>query len=105
MTPTRCGLTSPGRRGVERAIGFTDPDGGGNPRHRYAGLHRYDERWPAALRVSQSRRIRPHLLDVVRRAGATVTDVCAPEDPDFDALAQDTQTHYFAPQRIDRTPI
>jgi hypothetical protein len=57
MTPTRCGLTriqwlfdvayvarsvdhgwidsrEVARRGVGPAIGFTDPDGGDNPRHR-----------------------------------------------------------------------
>jgi hypothetical protein len=31
------------------------------------------------------------------RIGATVTDVCAPEDPDFSALAGDIETDYFSP--------
>jgi long-chain fatty acid transport protein len=89
----------------------------------YAGLHRYDDDGPqryasvslagsafiyisfgAAYRVTERLRVGATVTDVVSKvvsrlvlSGCPGQTVCAPEDPDFDALAQDTQTDYFAP--------
>ena len=89
----------------------------------YAGLHRYADDGPqryasvslagsAFIYINVRRRVPS---DRRLRIGATVSDVvskvvarlvvsgcpgqtvCAPEDPDFDALVQDTQTEYIAP--------
>jgi long-chain fatty acid transport protein len=89
----------------------------------YAALHRYADDGPqryasvglqgsafvyvtlgAAYRVSDRLRIGATVMDVVSKvtsrlvmSGCPGQTVCAPEDPDFDALSQDTQTDYFSP--------
>ena len=89
----------------------------------YAGLHRYDDAGPQryasvglqgsafvyvtfgiAYQVSDRLRVGATVMDVVSKVTSRVVmsgcpgqTVCAPEDPDFDALSQDTQTDYFAP--------
>lgn len=58
----------------------------------------------AAYRVTDRLRIGATVTDVVPRvvarmvlSGCPGQTVCAPEDPDFDALTQDTQTDYISP--------
>jgi long-chain fatty acid transport protein len=58
----------------------------------------------AAYRVTDRLRIGATVTDVVSKvvarlvvSGCPGQTVCAPEDPDFDALTQDTQTDYIAP--------
>lgn len=89
----------------------------------YAGLHRYADDGPqryasvslagsafiyislgAACRVTDRLRVGATVTDVVSKvvsrlvvSGCPGQTVCAPEDPDFDALAQDTQTDCIAP--------
>lgn len=89
----------------------------------YAGLHRYDDdgaqRYTsvsfegsafvyltagAAYKLSDQLRVGATLVDVVSRLSARVVlsgcpgqTVCAPEDPDFDALGQVSQTDIVAP--------
>lgn len=89
----------------------------------YAGLHRYGDdgtqRYASvslqgsafvyatlgiAYKVNDRLRVGATVMDVVSKLSARVVmsgcpgqTVCAPEDPDFDALSQDNQTDYFAP--------
>ena len=89
----------------------------------YAGLHRYDDDGSqhyasvslegtafvyltagAAYKVSDQLRIGATLVDVVSRLSSRVVisgcpgqTICAPEDPDFDALDQISQTDLLAP--------
>jgi len=89
----------------------------------YAGLHRYPDTGPqryasvsldgsafvyvtagAAYKVSDQLRVGATVTDVVSKIASRIVlsgcpgqTVCAPEDPDFDALGQDTQTDYVAP--------
>jgi len=89
----------------------------------YAGLHRYADGGPqrytsvslegsafvyvtagAAYRISDRLRVGATVMDVVSKLSSRVVlaacpgqTVCAPEDPDFDALGQVTQTDYVAP--------
>ena len=102
----------------------------------YAGLHRYDDdgaqRYSsvslegsafvyltvgAAYQLSDQLRVGATLVDVISRLASRVVlsgcpgqTVCAPEDPDFDALAQISQTDLVAPSgsvgvQYDAAPI
>lgn len=102
----------------------------------YAGLHRYDDdgaqRYSsvsldgsafvyltvgAAYKLSDQLRVGATLMDVVSKLSSRVVlsgcpgqTVCAPEDPDFDALAQVSQTDLVAPSgsvgvQYDAAPI
>lgn len=102
----------------------------------YAGLHRYADDGPqrytsvslegsafvyvtagAAYRISDQLRVGATLVDVVSKLSSRVVlngcpgqTVCAPEDPDFDALGQVSQTDYVAPSgsvgvQYDAAPI
>jgi long-chain fatty acid transport protein len=89
----------------------------------YAGLHKYDENGPqryasvslagsafvyitvgAAYKVNDQLRVGATFTDVYSKvvsqivlSGCPGQTVCAPEDPEFDAFGQDTQTDYWSP--------
>jgi long-chain fatty acid transport protein len=89
----------------------------------YAGLQRYGDDGPqryasvsldgtafvyvtagAAYKLSEKLRVGATVMDVVSKLSSRVAlsgcpgqTVCAPEDPDFDALGQVSQTDFFAP--------
>jgi long-chain fatty acid transport protein len=89
----------------------------------YAGLHKYNDHGPqryasvsltgsafvyvtfgAAYKVNDRLRVGATVMDVFSKVASQIVlsgcpgqTVCAPEDPEFDSLAQDTQTDYFAP--------
>lgn len=102
----------------------------------YAGLHRYDDDGPqhyasvslegsafvyvtagAAYKLTDQLRVGATIMDVVSRLSSRVVlsgcpgqTVCAPEDPDFDALGQVSQTDLVAPSgsigvQYDAAPI
>ncbi|HEY0191457.1 MAG TPA: outer membrane protein transport protein, partial [Kofleriaceae bacterium] len=89
----------------------------------YAGLHKYDAAGPqrygsvsldgslfvyltagAAYKLGDKLRIGAQVTDVYSKiisqvvlSGCPGQTVCAPEDPEFDAFAQDTQSDYWSP--------
>jgi long-chain fatty acid transport protein len=102
----------------------------------YAGVHRYDDDGPqhyasvslegsafvyltagAAYKLSDQLRVGVTLVDVISRLSSRVVlsgcpgqTLCAPEDPDFDALGQVSQTDLVAPSgsvgvQYDAAPI
>jgi long-chain fatty acid transport protein len=101
----------------------------------YAGLHKYADdgaqRYAsvsltgsafvyitvgAAYQVNDRLRVGATIMDVYSKVSSRIVlsgcpgqTVCAPEDPDFDSLGQDTQTDYFSPSgsigvQYDATP-
>jgi long-chain fatty acid transport protein len=111
--PTLAGALAIGDRLVI-AGGITAP---------YAGLHKYNDdgaqryasvsltgsafvyvTFGAAYKVNDRLRVGATVMDVFSKVASRIVlsgcpgqTVCAPEDPEFDSLAQDTQTDYFAP--------
>lgn len=89
----------------------------------YAGLHKYDDggaqryasvslagpafvyvTFGAAYQVNDRLRVGATVMDVFSKVASRIVlsgcpgqTVCAPEDPEFDSLAEDEQTDYFAP--------
>jgi long-chain fatty acid transport protein len=96
---------------------------GGGIAAPYAGLHKYDSTGPqryasvslegsafvyitagAAYQLTDRLRVGATVMDVYSKVVAQVVvsgcpgqTVCAPEDPDFDAFGQNTQTDYWSP--------